>query len=228
MFKNKRKLQLLATLATLFLLAFGVGCKGFFVNSPISSITINFTNGSAVELTKTTNLNAYAVNQDGSAGNLTTGVSWSNCVDTGDSTTIDGTVVGTGSAILTGVALGTCTITASSQSISGSATATIFITITEIAISPTSGSLSGTGGSATGNFAPFKVTANNGATDITNGASLIVSQSGTPVTTITCSYVAPSQICSAAAALPGTYQLVASYPGTALTATATLTVTATP
>jgi hypothetical protein len=227
MFKNKRKLQLLATLATLFLLAFGVGCKGFFVNSPISSITINFTNGSAVELTKTTNLNAYAVNQDGSAGNLTSGVSWSNCVDTGDSTTIDGTVVGTGSAILTGVALGTCTITASSQSISGSATATIFITITQIAINPNAASLSGTGGTASGSL-NFTVSANNNATDITNGASLTVSQSGTLVTTITCSYQAPNQVCVATNALPGTYQVVATYPGTTLTATATLAVSATP
>jgi hypothetical protein len=214
MFKNKRKLQLLATLATLFLLAFGVGCKGFFVNSPISSITINFTNGSAVELTKTTNLNAYAV-------------SWSNCVDTGDSTTIDGTVVGTGSAILTGVALGTCTITASSQSISGSATATIFITITQIAINPNAASLSGTGGTASGSL-NFTVSANNNATDITNGASLTVSQSGTLVTTITCSYQAPNQVCVATNALPGTYQVVATYPGTTLTATATLAVSATP
>jgi hypothetical protein len=223
MSKNKRKLQLLAAFSTLFLLAFAVGCRGFFVNSPISTITINFTNGSSVELGKTTNLQAYAVNQDGTAGDLKSNVSWSNCIDTGDSTTIDGTVVGTGSAVLTGVSLGTCSITASSQSISGSATATIFITITQIAIDPPSASLAGTNGFANGSVS-FTVSANNNADNITNGATLTVSQSGTVVSTITCAYTAPSQICTAADAPAGTYQVVASYPGTTLTATATLTI----
>jgi len=224
MFKNKRKLQLLATLTIFFLLSFSMSCTGFFVNSPISTITVNFTNGSSVELGKTTNLQAYAVNQDGTAGNLKSNVSWSNCIDTGDNTTVDGTVVGTGGAVLTGVAIGTCSITASSQSISGSASATVFITITQIAISPTSASLAGTGGVASGSV-PFTVSANNNADNITNGATLTVSQSGTVVSTITCSYVAPSQICTATAAAAGTYQVVATYPGTTLTATATLKIT---
>lgn len=222
MFKNKRKLQLLATFTTLFLLSFSMSCTGFFVNSPISTITVNFTNGSSVEVGKTTNLQAYAVNQDGTAGNLKSNVEWSNCIDTTDSSLTDGTVVGTGGAVLTGTAVGSCSITASSQSISGSATATIFITgVTTITVSPSSNT-------ATHGGASVYFTAASGSTDLTSTATWhIVDPSGTNQdSSFTIGYQPGSGegFAPLSTATLETYTIQVTYPNTNALGTAKLTV----
>jgi hypothetical protein len=224
MFKNKRKLQLLATFTTLFLLSFSMSCTGFFVNSPISTITINFTNGSSVEVGKTTNLQAYAVNQDGTAGNLKSNVSWSNCIDTSDTTLTDGTVVGTGGAVLTGTAIGSCSITASSQNITGSATATIFITgVTTITVSPSSNT-------ATHGGIAVYFTATDGPTgpDLTSTATWhIVDPSGTNQdSSFTIGYTPGSGegFAPLSTATPEKYTIQVTYPNTNALGTATLTV----
>lgn len=217
-----RKLAVMLAFAGLLLVAFGAGCRGFFVAPTLTSITINPT-APAVQVGTTTSLSAYGVNNDGSGSYLTTGVSWSS------SDVTIATVSGAGSAQLTGVSTGTATITATSQSVTNTASATVFITISAIAMKPTSANLSSGSGTV-----PFLVYANNDPTltnpadNLSSGAILTVTQAGQAVTTIACSYVStdspPDQECTASVASPGPYVITATYPGSTLTATATLNV----
>ena len=213
-----RKLALSVAFTALVALATGVSCKGFFVQPTLTSITINPT-APSVELTQTTTVQAYGVNSDNQGNYLTSGVSWSSSDET------VATVTGTGSAVLTGVGIGTVTITASAQSVTNTATATVFITISSLSISPQSQSMATTATTPE----PFIVKA-NGSTDVSSGATLNVYQSGTLQTTITCSYDASGaagagQYCSSVGATIGAYQVVATYTGSTLTATATLNIT---
>ncbi len=121
-----------------------------------------------------------------------------------------------------GTAPGTAGISASAQALSASATATVFIVINSIVISPTSANIAVDGGSA-----QFTVSA-NGGTNITSGATLVAQLNGVTETKISCIFDSTSQTqtCTDNQAPQGTYQVVASYPGSTLTATATLTVPA--
>ncbi len=206
----KLKLRLAGAVAALATLALAASCRGFFVNPTLSSISINPT-APQVQEGKTLNLQAYGTYSDNNRRLITTGVSWSS--DTPSVASVD-----PNSGILSGVATGTATITASAQGLSSTATATVYIVLNSITITPTSASVN-PGGSQN-----FTVSA-NGGTDITSAAILTPQQNGQTVSTITCSYVSPYQVCTAASnATTGQYQIVASYSGTTLTATATLNV----
>jgi hypothetical protein len=222
MSKNKRKLHLLASLITLFLLAFGVGCKGFFVNSPLSSISVNFTNGSSVIVGGTTTVRAFGVTNDGQGSFLTNNVSWSNCIDT-DGTTVDGTVTGSGSATFMGQLVGTCTITASSQSVSGSGTATVVLTgVTSIIVNPSSNNVVIDG-------SPVYFTAMSGATDITSSATwhIVDSSNANQDANFTIGFLVGSgkSFTPLSTAAPGQYTIDVTYPGSIALGTAKLTVT---
>jgi Big-like domain-containing protein len=211
-----KRLPLTIAFAALMVAAFGAGCQGFFVKPTLTSITINPT-APSIQLSKTLNVQAFGVNSDGQGANLTSGVSWS----TSDPTIV--TVTGTGSATLTGVAIGTATITASAQSVTNTATATVYITIGSLTMAPSSQSMAATATTPL----PFIVTA-NGSVDVSSTATLNVYQGGVLQSTITCAYNASAspagQYCTSNAAAVGTYQVVATYPGTTLTATSTLTI----
>jgi len=212
-----KRLPLTIAFTALMVAAFGAGCQGFFVKPTLTSITINPT-APSIQLSKTLNVQAFGVNSDGQGANLTSGVSWS----TSDPTIV--TVTGTGSATLTGVAVGTATITASAQSVTNTATATVYITVGSLTMAPSSQSMAATATTPL----PFIVTA-NGSVDVSSTATLNVYQGGVLQTTITCSYNASGaagagQYCTSNAAAVGTYQVVATYPGTTLTATSTLTI----
>ena len=213
MSSRKSKLHLIGAFAVLATLALGVSCKGFFQNPTLSSLTINPT-APNVQVGDTTGLQAFGVYNDGSGGPVTSGVSWSS------SDITVATVTGSGNATLTGVSTGTATITASAQSVTGTATATIFLVITALTISPTSASI------ATGASQNFTVTADtaNGEIDVSASATISPEQAGTSVTTITCTSGSTPIVCTNNSALPGSYQFVASYTGSALTATAAVTV----
>ncbi|MGO9865494.1 MAG: Ig-like domain-containing protein [Terriglobales bacterium] len=215
-----RKLALTLAFAVLVAVACGVSCKGFFQPPTLTSITINPT-APSVQLGDTTTLQAYVVNSNGEGNYATSGVSWSSSDDT------IATVTGTGSAVLDGLQTGTVTITAASESVTNTATATVYITVSSMAIKPTSQSISTLNGTTP---EPFIVTA-NGSTDISSGAILTVYLNGVATTDVTCTYNASGaagagQYCTGddqEVASPN-YQVVASYTGTNITATATLNI----
>lgn len=208
----------------LMVAAFGLSCSGFFVAPTLTSLTINPT-APAVQLGQTASLSAYAVNSNGQGSYLNSGVSWSSSDET------VATVSGSGGATLTGVALGTATITASSQSVTNTATATVYITISSMTIQPNAQSISAPGATTPG---PFTVTVQPGSVDISSSATLTAFQSGMQSSNVTCTYYTsnPSggtggagQYCTASgSATTGAYQIVASYTGTTITATATVNV----
>jgi len=218
-FRGKR-LAVTAAFVVLLVAAFGAaGCKGFFVNPNLTSITINPT-APTVQVGDSTTLSAYGVYSDGTGNYLTSGVSWSS------SDISIATVSGTGGATLTGVATGSATITASSQAVTNTASATVFIVISAIGISPTNPSVT------VGNSQNFLVYANNdpGLTnpndDLSGQATLTVTNaSGTQVSIPSCtantSLSPVQQTCTTSGdtdTLPATYVVTASYPGSTLTA----------
>jgi hypothetical protein len=210
----KQKLRLTGALAALATLALAVSCRGFFMNPTLTSIAISPT-APTVEETKTLQLQAFGTYDDGTRAQVKSGVSWSS--DTTNVATID-----PNTGILTGVTTGTATITASAQALSSTATATVFIVIDSISISPTTANITTTTGSA--NFT-VSGTSNGKTIPLSSAAVLTVESGGVVTTLITCVYDQVSQqICTDASAPTGTYQVVASYPGSSLTATATLTV----
>jgi hypothetical protein len=216
-----RKLALTLAFTAVVALAFGVSCRGFFVQPTLTSITINPTSPS-VQVGLTTTLSAFGVNSDQQGSNLTSGVSWSS------SDITIATVTGSGSAVLTGVAPGTVTVTASAQSVTNTASATVFITVSSMAITPTSQSITGLSGTTP---QPFIIKV-NGSTDVSSSATLTAFLNGTASTDVTCSFAitgptggGPGQYCSGdGSEVAGTYQLVATYTGTSITATATLNI----
>jgi trimeric autotransporter adhesin len=178
MFQNKRKLQLLATLTTLFLLAFGVGCKGFFVPATLASITVDPPTPTVTQ-GATQQMFATGTDEDNNPlGTLKSGTSctgtivcWSSSDDTIASISANGLVLG--------VAPGTATITASSGSVSGSTTLTVSLgNVTAITITPSTATITA---AQTQTFNVFAtISGQTQPTDITNGvAAWTITQNGT-------------------------------------------------
>ncbi len=125
MIRIKCQLPLLAALATLFLLAFAIGCTGFFVNPTLTGVTVGPT--ATIQQGKTVQMTATGTYNDGSTKTITSGVFWSS------GTTTVATVSSSG--LVTGVGPGTSTITGSSGTFSGSATITVAVSgITKITV----------------------------------------------------------------------------------------------
>jgi trimeric autotransporter adhesin len=131
MFKNKRKLQLLATLTTLFLLAFGVGCKGFFVNPTLTGVQVGPT--ATIQQTKTVQESATGTYDDGTTKTLNGTVIWSIADSSGtDVATISP------SGLVTGANVGTATVTGAVGPLSGTSTITVTLSnLTSIQVTPT-------------------------------------------------------------------------------------------
>jgi trimeric autotransporter adhesin len=131
MFKNKRKLQLLATLATLFLLAFGVGCKGFFVNPTLTGVQVGPT--ATIQQTKTVQESATGTYDDGTTKTLNGTVIWSIA----DSSGTDVATISPG-GLVTGANVGTATVTGAVGPLSGTSTITVTLSnLTSIQVTPT-------------------------------------------------------------------------------------------
>jgi uncharacterized protein YjdB len=118
----KRNLRILATFAALTLLTLAAGCRGFFVNPTLTSITVAPTSASLIQgqtrqLSATGNFAA-----DNSTKDLTGSVTW---------TTSDSTVatVSKGGLVTAAATIanppGTATITAASGTITGTSTITV-------------------------------------------------------------------------------------------------------
>jgi trimeric autotransporter adhesin len=125
MIRIKCQLQLLAALAILFLLAFAIGCTGFFVNPTLTGVTVGPT--ATIQQGKTVQMTATGTFNDGSTKTITSGVFWSSGTQT--------VATVSSSGLVTGVGPGTSTITGSSGTFSGSATITVAVSgITKITV----------------------------------------------------------------------------------------------
>jgi uncharacterized protein YjdB len=213
MSSTKQRIRLVGAFAALATLALAISCQGFFVKPTLTSIAISPT-APQVQQGQTLQLAAFGTYDDGSRNQIKSGVSWAS--DASGVASID-----TNTGIMTGVSTGSATITASAQALSATATATVFLVITSIAINPTSASVT------SGNTQSFTVSAgSNGATlNITSSATLTAKQGGQVATTVQCAFDGVSaQVCTTTSGVTGLYQIVASYAGSTLTATANLSV----
>ncbi|MGD0598968.1 MAG: Ig-like domain-containing protein [Terriglobales bacterium] len=221
-----KRLPLTLAFGVLVAAAIGAACNGFFVDPTLTSLTINPTTPS-VELQTSVTLQAFGVYSDGTSSYLTSGVSWSSSDPT------IATVTGAGSAKLTGLQIGTATISAGSQSVTSTATATVFINVSSLSINPTSQSLAALNATTPLPYVVTAVTA-NGTIDISSSAVLTAYLNGTVSTDVQCTYDTANPTGGSGGAglycfgddseAGGTYQLIATYTGTTLTATAKLIV----
>ena len=132
MLSSKKKLQLVAAFATLFLFAVVVGCNGFFVDPVLTSIAVGPT--ATINQGATVQESAVGTYNDGSTKTLSSGVQWSSS----DSTAATVTNAG----LVTGTAPGSATITAAYQTTSGTSSITVSLgNVTALKITPLSGTV---------------------------------------------------------------------------------------
>jgi hypothetical protein len=216
MLTAKRKLQILLAIATLMSLALAVGCRGFFRDPQLNSITVGPQNAT-IQQGSTLQMSAVGNFDDGSTNTLSSGVFWSS----------DDTSVAPISAagVVTGAVPGTANITASSGAITGTTTITVALNnVTAITIAPTSRTIlqgqstTYTVSAAVSGGPPVDITASVSWT-VTNTSTgqveptitvvqgttpvTVTTTSATPVTTytITATYLANSQTFTSAGTL---------------------------
>jgi len=129
----KQQLRLSAALAALFTLSLAVGCRGFFVNPTLQSISVTPSTGS-IAPAGTIQMTATGTFDDGSTSNVTSKSSWQTS-DTSVAT------VGTNSGLVTAAATiasppGITTITATDGAFTNTATVTVCPVVTSITITP--------------------------------------------------------------------------------------------
>ena len=129
----KSKPRLLATFAALFLLSLAAGCRGFFVNPTLQSISVTPSTGS-VAPAASIQLTATGTFDDGSTSNVTSKSSWQSS---------DATVatVGTNTGLVKAAASiasppGVTTITATDGAFTNTATITVCPVVTSITVVP--------------------------------------------------------------------------------------------
>jgi len=214
MLSGKKKLEILAGLATLLLFAFAVGCNGFFVDPVLTSVTVGPT--ATINQGGTVQESAVGTYNDGSSKSLSN-VQWSS--DTQSVATIAST------GLVTGVSPGTATITGASGTVSGTSTITVALqNVTGITVSPTTANIKTNGGSAP--FTAKATIAGGSPVDVTATATWSASDTtnttlsqGTNPELVTISGPAPAgeRITLTASYLSGS--------GVTYTANATITVT---
>jgi len=132
MLSSKKKLQLVAAFATLFLFALGIGCSGFFVDPVLTSIAVGPT--ATINQGATVQESAVGTYNDGSTKTLGSGVQWSSSTSTVASVTSAG--------LVTGTSPGSATITAAYQTTSGTSSITVSLgNVSAIKITPQTGSV---------------------------------------------------------------------------------------
>jgi hypothetical protein len=215
MLSSKKKLQLVAALATLFLFAIVLGCNGFFVDPVLTSIAVGPT--ATINQGATVQESAVGTYNDGSTKTLGSGVQWSS--SDSDYASV------TNSGLVTGVSPGSATITAAYQTTSGTSSITVSLgNVTALKITPQSGTVTINGTSTTyfayatvaGDSTPVDVspTATWNTSDPTNITINVPTTTGVGVTFTAGSATPPETV-----TITATYQST-----TTLTATATLTV----
>jgi len=162
MLSSKKKLQLVAAFATLFLFAVIVGCNGFFVDPVLTSIAVGPT--ATINQGTTVQESAIGTYNDGTQKTLGSGVQWSSSDAAFASVSNSG--------LVTGNAPGDATITAAYQATSGTSSITVSLgNVTALKIS-SSADCSTTSGNT-------NITANGGTASFY--ACATVTGGGTPV-----------------------------------------------
>lgn len=214
---NLRKLQLLVAFTTLFSLGGAVGCRGFFRDPQLTSITVgpqnvNLQQGETLQMTAVGNFD------DGSTSTLTSGVFWSSSADTIASISASGFV--------TGVSAGTATISASSGAITGTTTVVVVLNnVTAITISPNSAQAPL--GSTTTSFTCSATVSGGPPVDVTSSVDWTVTDSaGNAAANISIANGSnPATVTVNSNAATGTYTVNASYTANSQTFTDTATLT---
>jgi len=224
MLSSKKKVQIASAFATLLFCALAVGCKGFFVNPVLTTVTVGPT--ATINQGGTVQMSAVGTYNDGSTKTLSN-VFWSS----------DPTSVATisSSGLVTGVSVGSATITGASGTVSGTATVTVALSnVTGITVSPTTKNAQQDGGTAT--FTASATISGGKPVDITSTATwTIISVSPSTGTTsdfqVTQGQDPEVVTVQSTATVGEKATLQASYvggTGTTFTADATITVTAAP
>jgi hypothetical protein len=217
MLSNPRKLQLLVAFTTLFSLAGAVGCRGFFQDPQLTSITVgpqnvNLQQGDTLQMTAVGNFD------DGSTNTLSSGVFWSSS---------DATIASiSSSGFVTGASSGTATISASSGAITGTTTIVVALNnVTAITISPNSANA--LLGSTTTTFTCAATVTGGPPADVTTSVSWTVTDStGAAAANISISNgTKPATVTVNSNAATGTYTVNASYSTNSQTFTDTATLT---
>jgi hypothetical protein len=193
MSSTKQNLRLAGAFAALATFAFTLGCRGFFVNPTLTTVTVGPT-GFNLPVGSTQQMTATGTYNDGSTKTLTSGVVWTS--SNGNVATVSS------SGKLTGVAAGTATITAQSGTITGTASITVSLTnVTGLTISPTSGNVKTNGGTVTftalatisGSSTPVDVSAQANWTIGPDTSNFTLTQGVTPETVTTTSAATAGQ-----------------------------------
>jgi len=236
-----KRLPLTLAFGVLVAAAIGAGCKGFFVNPTLTSITID--GPTSVPVGSSITLSAFGVygtsgGGTGGGNTLTSGVSWSSSDPTVATITGACATGECGSATIEGASAGTSSISATSQAVTNSATITVYFSsisnfqvcegsfgdATDCANSIT-WSPNDTSEAVNQDFIVQGVS--NGTTyDLTTQSTWTVV--GAPEN-LTCATGSSPVECTAAQGLSGTYTITITYPAgsSSPTATATITVNAT-
>jgi hypothetical protein len=227
MVKTKRNVRILAAFSALLISALGLGCRGFFVNPTLTTITVDPPTPT-IQVGKQLPMTAIGTYDDGSSG-TPKNLFWSSTPTS--VATIDA------SGNLSGIAVGSATVTASSANITGTTTVTVALpNVTSIQITPSNTSISQNGtqsytASATvsGQMNPVDITATATWTitvGATPGGAQVPSGLFTLQNTGTAEVVTPQS--GAFTTLPYVVTVNATYPGngsTNITGTAQLTIT---
>jgi hypothetical protein len=215
---------LLAAFAVFLTLVLGAGCRGFFVNPTLTTITISPTSPQ-VQQGSTQQMTATGTFNDGSINTNLKNLSWS-------SSPTSVATINSNSGLLSAVSTGSATITASSANITGTANVTVVLAnVTSIQVSPSSATI------LTSQTAPFtaKATVSGQATpvDITGTATWTLTSGGAAVPSgvLSMAFTNGQEVISVIGTLPATpytVQVTASYPSNGGTVTsnpsATLTI----
>jgi hypothetical protein len=224
MLSSKKKVQIASAFVTLLLCALAVGCKGFFVNPTLTTVTVGPT--ATINQGGTVQMSAVGTYNDGSTNTLSN-VFWSS-----DPTSIAAI---SSAGLVTGVSVGSATITGASGTVSGTATVTVALSnVTAITVSPTTESAQADGGTAS--FTAKATISGGPPVDITSTATWTITSVSTSTGTTNDFSVTqgedPEVVTVQNTATPGEQAtLTASYvggTGTTFSATATITVTAAP
>ena len=176
MVSNKRKLQLAAGLTALLSLALAVGCRGFFVNPQLTTITVGPPNAN-IQQGSNLQMSATGTFDDNSHQTLTSGLFWS----TSDQNIAS---VGQNNGVVLGMSPGTATITASQGAISGSTSITVsLIGVTGIAISPKN--MSGVLGQQINYTVMATVQGGGNPVDVTSSCTFTLSDTSGNITILT-------------------------------------------
>jgi hypothetical protein len=203
---TKRKLQLLAGLAALLMLAVAGGCTGFFQNPVLTGLTVG-PQSPNIQQGTTLQMSAIGTFDDGSTKTLTSGVFWSS----------DNMAVApiTSGGRVTAASSGTATVTASESAQSGTSTVTVTLNnVTSIMIMPPSLTL------ASGNSAQLTVMATAGGTqvDVTSSVTWSITDStGAQASNINITtQTSPATITVLTGAALGQYTVTATYNGSTI------------